>query len=186
MRIVSGKFKGKKLDHPIDKITRPLKDMTKESIFNLLLHSKNYSINFKKLKVLDLFSGSGSFGLECISRGSKNVYFFENYSEAIKILNKNIKILKDNQKFYIMEHNCFDYFNSNKNLDTKFDIIFIDPPYKELKINQLIENIIEKKILNNDGVIIVHRHKKDNIKITNKLKVFEERTYGISKIFFGN
>lgn len=186
MRIISGKFRGKKLNQPIDKNTRPLKDITKESIFNLLLHSKNYSINFEKLKVLDLFSGSGSFGLECISRGSKNVYFFENYPEAIKILNKNIKILKDNQKFYIMEHNCFDYFNSNKNLDTKFDIIFIDPPYKELKINQLIENIIEKKILNNDGVIIVHRHKKDNIKITNKLKVFEERTYGISKIFFGN
>ena len=186
MRIISGKLKGKKLYLPEDKKTRPLRDVVKESIFNLIEHSKKINTSIQKSVVLDLFSGSGSFGLECISRGSKNVYFFENYSEAIKILNKNIKILKDNQKFYIMEHNCFDYFNSNKNLDTKFDIIFIDPPYKELKINQLIENIIEKKILNNDGVIIVHRHKKDNIKITNKLKVFEERTYGISKIFFGN
>ena len=90
MRIIAGKFKGKKLFLPKDKNTRPLKDLVKESIFNLLEHSVQIKKKIKDASVLDLFSGSGSFGLECISRESKDVYFFENYSPAIKILKKNI------------------------------------------------------------------------------------------------
>ena len=98
MRIIAGKFKGKKLFLPNDKKTRPLKDMVKESIFNLVQHSKKINIEIENSTVLDLFSGSGSFGIECISRGAKNVYFFENYSEALKLLRRNILALKENQK----------------------------------------------------------------------------------------
>ena len=65
-------------------------------------------------------------------------------------------------------------------------MIFIDPPYKEKKINEIIEIILEKKILSQNGILIIHRHKKDNIKLTNKLRIIEDRTYGISKILFGN
>ena len=77
MRIISGKFKGKKLFLPQDKNTRPLKDLVKESIFNLLEHSAQIKKKIKSASVLDLFSGSGSFGLECISRGSQEVYFLK-------------------------------------------------------------------------------------------------------------
>ena len=77
MRIIAGKFRGKKLFLPKDKNTRPLKDLVKESIFNLLEHSAQIKQKIKDASVLDLFSGSGSFGLECISRGSQDVYFFE-------------------------------------------------------------------------------------------------------------
>jgi len=89
MRIIGGKFKGKKLLLPIDKKTRPLKDLVKESIFNLLENSNKYKIILKDSEVLDLFSGSGSFGLECISRGVKRIIFSENYPGAINILKKN-------------------------------------------------------------------------------------------------
>ena len=75
MRIISGSNKGKKLIMPNDKITRPLKDIAKESIFNILTHSKCINFHIKDSNVLDLFSGIGSFGLECISRGSKFVFF---------------------------------------------------------------------------------------------------------------
>ena len=78
MRIISGLNKGKKLIMPNDKTTRPLKDMAKESIFNVLSHANYINFRFKDSKVLDLFSGIGSFGLECISRGSKLVLFLEN------------------------------------------------------------------------------------------------------------
>ena len=78
MRIISGRFKGKKLLLPKDRNTRPLKDLVKESIFNLLEHSKKMNINLKGSTILDLFSGSGSFGIECLSRESKYVCFFEN------------------------------------------------------------------------------------------------------------
>ena len=71
-------------------------------------------------------------------------------------------------------------------IEKKFDIIFVDPPYKELKINTLIEKIILKKILNTDGVIIIHRHKRDKLKITKKLKILDERNYGASKVYFAN
>ena len=86
MRIISGKFKGKKLLLPSDKNTRPLKDMVKESIFNLLEHSNKFSLSLSNSSVLDLFSGTGSFGIECLSRGAKNVIFFENYFNSLKIL----------------------------------------------------------------------------------------------------
>ena len=94
MRIISGNYKGKKLITPKDKLTRPLKDAVKESIFNILEHSKNEKIDLKGKIVLDMFSGSGSFGIECLSRGAKHVYFLENYKNVINILKTNIEELK--------------------------------------------------------------------------------------------
>ena len=78
MRIVSGKFKGSSLHMPTDKNTRPLKDLVRESIFNLLKHSNKFSLEVEKANVLDLYSGTGSFGLECLSRKAKYIYFVEN------------------------------------------------------------------------------------------------------------
>ena len=183
MRIISGNFKGKKLFLPKDKKTRPLKDIVKESIFNLIQHSKKISLNIENSLVLDLFSGTGSFGIECLSRGSKKVTFFENYDEAIKVLEKNLNSLKNVKNYEIYKQN---FFSSEKYFNFNFDLIFVDPPYKEKKINEIIEKILEKKLLNQDGILIIHRHKKDNINITEKLKIIEDRTYGISRILFGN
>ena len=110
MRIISGTNKGKKLYLPDSKFTRPLRDMVKESIFNLLTHSNQIKIDIDSANILDLFAGSGSFGLECLSRGASNVYFFEKQQIAIKTLKKNINLLthKDNYKIY--EDDVFDFF----------------------------------------------------------------------------
>lgn len=186
MRIIGGKFKGKKLFQLNDKKTRPLKDLVKESIFNLIEHSNKINTNIENSIILDLFSGSGSFGIECLSRHAEKVIFFEDYPNSIKILKKNLLSLKDEQKYEIFENNCFDFINSNQDLKLTFNIIFIDPPYKEMRINNIIEKIKEKKLLSKNGIIIIHRHKKDELKITEKLDIFETRTYGISKILFGN
>ena len=77
MRIIAGKFKGATLHLPYNKSTRPLKDRARESIFNLLIHSKKIAFNLEKSNILDLFSGTGSFGLECLSRKAKSVCFVE-------------------------------------------------------------------------------------------------------------
>ena len=98
MRIIAGKFKGITLYGPKDKKIRPLKDMVRESVFNLLSHSNKISFQLRKSNVLDLYSGTGSFGLECISRESKKVVFIEKEKEAIKTLEKNIKKLKVKKK----------------------------------------------------------------------------------------
>ena len=88
MRIISGTFKGKKILQPKDIKTRPLKDLTKESIFNIINHSNKFEINFNNSTILDLFSSVGSFGLDCLSRGAKKVVFVENYEGVLTILKK--------------------------------------------------------------------------------------------------
>ena len=186
MRIRSGKFKGKKIDLPKDKVTRPLRDLVKESIFNVIEHSNKILVNIEKSIILDLFSGSGSFGLEAISRGAKQCFFVENYSIVIDVLNTNIKNLKCEKNCIVTNSDCFNYIENLRNNKLKFDIIFLDPPYKEKNINILIEKILKKEILNKNGLIIIHRHKKDNLKLTEKLDLLDSRLYGISKIIFAD
>jgi 16S rRNA (guanine966-N2)-methyltransferase len=183
MRIISGYLKGKKLELPKDKLTRPLKDMVKESIFNILSHSKNINIDLRNSIILDLFSGSGSFGLECISRGAKHVYFNENYQKALEVLQKNIRNLKCEDKCTILSGSCFDL---DKHFKKYVNIIFLDPPFKEKDINKILNIIFENKILNKNGIIIIHRNKKINDNFTTKLNIAEVRNYGLSKIIFGN
>ena len=186
MRIIAGKYRGKTLFLPKDKNTRPLKDLVKENIFNLITHSKAVKIKLSNSYVLDLFAGTGSFGMECLSRGAKEVSFLENHPEAIEILRKNLNSLKNTNNYKIINNEIFNFLEKSKNFNNKFDIIFIDPPYKENRINQLIEYIIEKKLLRKKGFLIIHRHKKDTIKLTEKIKVFDERIYGLSKIIFAH
>ena len=186
MRIIGGTFRGKKLFLPNDKYTRPLKDLVKESIFNLIKHSHKIKINITNSLILDLFSGSGSFGIECLSREAKKVFYIEDYSEAIRVLEKNLSSLKGINDYEIIKSDCFNFFKSNKKFKFKFNIIFIDPPYKELKINEVIEEIKDQSLLNKNGIIIIHRHKKDNVQLSHKINIFEERCYGISKISFAH
>ena len=185
MRIISGTFKGKKIFSPIDKVTRPLKDLTKESIFNIIKHSNLLKLKIEKSNVLDLFSGVGSFGLECLSRGASNVFFYEKYENVIKILKKNIQNLEFTEQTSVIKS---DIFNKNNliRLEDKFEIIFMDPPFKEKKIFNLIENIYELNLLKKKGIIIIHRHKKEKDNFPKKFNILLEKTYGISKIIFGN
>ena len=185
MRIISGKFKGKKILEPKDLNTRPLKDLTKESIFNIIQHSNKFKINFENSEILDLFSGTGSFGIECISRGAKFVTFVENYKGILHILKKNLSNLKLASNYSIIEKNIFDNLNL-KEFEKQFDIIFLDPPYKEKDLKDIFLNLIDKKILKLGGIIILHRHKKQIDTLPNKIKILEEKRYGISKILFCN
>ncbi len=185
MRIIAGKFKSKKILFPIDRNTRPLRDLVKESIFNLIENSNKFDLKINHSNILDLFSGSGSFGFECISRGAEKVIFFENYSQALKILKKNIKILKVDKNCKVIEENCFNYVQRGQIDNSKFDIIFLDPPFKEKNINILINRILEKRLLTNNGLMIIHRHKKDDLKISDKFRVLDTRFYGVSKIMIG-
>ena len=181
MRIISGYLKGKKIDLPKDNLTRPLKDMVKESIFNIIEHSNDINSKLKEAVVLDLFSGTGSFGLECISRGAKKVIFNENYNSAIDILEKNIKNLNCENKCQILKSDCF---NLLKNFNEKVDIIFMDPPFKEEKINELIISITEANILKQNSLIIIHRNKKNDEQLSERIKIVDTRYYGLSKIIF--
>jgi len=185
MRIISGNLKGKKILEPKNKDTRPLKDLTKESIFNIILHSNKFRVKIEDSKILDLFSGVGSFGLECLSRGASSLIFIENYKEVLPILKKNIFNLNYQNISLIVERDIFKIFDF-KVYDRKFDIIFLDPPYKEKKLPILLDQIIKSDVLNKEGIIIIHRHKKEEEELPKKFNVIEEKTYGISRVIFGN
>tara|TARA_B100000989_G_C19253208_1_gene348971 strand:+ start:23 stop:586 length:564 start_codon:yes stop_codon:yes gene_type:complete len=184
MRIIGGNFRGKKILEPKDLKTRPLKDLTKESIFNILNHSNKFRIEIKNSIVLDLFSGVGSFGLECLSRGAKEVIFFENYNQVLPILKKNLSSLNLNKRYRIIDKDIFNPNNFEKIL-TDFDIIFLDAPFREKKLSILIEHIFKKKILKKQGIIIIHRHKKESETFSKNFKILDEKKYGISKVIFG-
>ena len=185
MRIISGDLKGKKILLPSDKLTRPLKDLTKESIFNIINHSKLLNVRLEKANVLDLFSGVGSFGLECLSRGALFITFIENYKEALTILKKNISNMKQQNFSQIIERDIF-LENTLKLLNSRFDIIFMDPPYKEKKVLDILNTIIKLNLLKENGVIIIHRHRKEENIFPEKFKTIINKNYGISKIIFGN
>ena len=120
MRVIGGYLRGKKILDPLDKSTRPLKDLVRESIFNIIEHSNSEFVELNRAKVLDLFSGSGSFGIECISRGANKVIFFENYYKSIEILKKNIKQLDLNKKSQIIIKDVYKWMVLNKKILKKY------------------------------------------------------------------
>ena len=183
MRIIGGSFRGKKILEPNDIKTRPLKDLTKESIFNIINHSNKFKVNLENSNILDLFAGVGSFGIECLSRGSKNVIFVENYNKVLTILKKNLMNLKNIENFKILKFDIYKSINSQIFFD-KFDIIFLDPPYKNKNLENILFSIYEKKILKKNGIIIIHRHRNEKDTFPKNFKTIEEKKYGLSKIIF--
>jgi len=182
MRIISGSKKGKKILLPNPEITRPLKDSVKENIFNVLKHSRNFQINFQGIKVLDFFSGSGSFGLECISRGASNVKFFETDSKTANILFRNLSNNFEKNRYEIIRKDFFRIDKKQLVENYQPDIVFLDPPYNIKKFQEVFQFI--NSINSFDKLIIILHVEKTKIINFEKFKFVEERTYGISKIFF--
>lgn len=185
MRIIAGKFKGLTLNIPNKKITRPLKDRAREGIFNLLSHSNKFSFQFEKSNILDLYSGSGSFGLECLSRFANKVCFVENEKEILRILEKNIEKLKVKESVNIIYEDVFNFLEKPHNIKLKYNLIFLDPPFKNTDIKKIIKVIYSSNFVTGDTILILHRNKETREELPNYFDIIDERTYGISKIVFG-
>ena len=127
MRIISGVLKGKSVNFLKNSITRPLKDSVKENIFNVLKHSKLINADIENADVLDLYSGVGSFGLECISRGAKKVLFVEQDKMAFKILKENLLKLSVENKASVINSSVDNIFENNKK--NKFNFFFFLIPH---------------------------------------------------------
>ena len=183
MRIIAGSFKGKKLIKPENLKTRPLKDIVKESIFNIISHSNKFEINLFNSNVLDLFSGVGSFGIECLSRGVKEVIFIENYEKVLNILKKNLGNLKSISNYKILVKDIYKQ-NTISLLSTKFDLIFLDPPFKDRNLQFIFNNIIKYELLKKNGIVILHRHKNEKNQNFEGLNIIDRKIYGLSEIFF--
>ena len=146
MRVISGKYKGKNLLGFDVLGTRPTMDRVKESMFGIIQSRIKDSI------CLDLFAGSGSLGIEAISNGSTKCYFVDNNIKLINIIKENTKNI--NEEVIILKKDYIEALNYFKNNNIKFDIIFLDPPYKLNLINKSIELIEKYDLLNNNGIIV--------------------------------
>ena len=186
MRIISGKFKNKKIYFPKNIKTRPLKDSVRENIFNIIQHSKIIDIDFQNLNVLDLYAGSGSFGIECLSRGAAKVIFVEKDFDAILNLKKNIHSINLDKNSKIISKDVVLFFNDlNLKDHKKFDIIFFDPPYKDMSFVNSIKILSKTEILTKKHILIIHREVNSNDNLQKYINVIEKRIYGRSEIFFG-
>jgi len=184
MRIISGKFKGKTIDFLKSTTTRPLKDSVKESIFNVIAHSNLLNVRLEGSNILDLYSGIGSFGLECISRGAKKITFVEKDLEAVKILNINLINLSIEHQALIVTNKISNFLETNQ--DSKFEIIFLDPPFAENDCIQDLKLIYKKKIYADNHLIVLHRERRTSDNYGNIFKPLITKEFGRSKIIFGN
>lgn len=173
MRVISGTARGKKLLSLEGLNTRPTLDRVKEALFNII------QFKIPNSNVLDLFSGSGALGIEALSRGANSAVFSDNNRDAIEIITKNIENTKIGKKAKIIKG---DYnLVLDKLVNSKFDIIFLDPPYKEDFALLAIKKIIEYDMITKDGVIIIETNDANKIKEISKIdniEIFDERKYG--------
>ncbi len=183
MRVIGGKFRGKSIKFLKIPSTRPLKDSVKENIFNILNHSNEINVEILNSNVLDLYSGIGSFGLECISRGAKNITFIEKDIEAANVLKTNLASLSISMNAKLINKKIEDSFKLLE--EEKFDIFFFDPPFKDTKFTENLKIILQNKIFNKNHIVIIHREKETNDNINKFLDIKITKYYGRSKIVFG-
>lgn len=178
MRIISGKCRGTKLEAPEGMSTRPTTDRIKETLFNII------AFDLPGCKFLDLFGGSGAIGIEALSRGAEKVVFIDNGHEATRCINKNLQ--KTGLQNLAIVYNI-DVYSGIKKLgsqNAKFDIIFLDPPYNLVGLNEIFKEIVENDLLADKGYIILE-NASEAIKIENeRLKLAREKVYKTTTLSF--
>lgn len=176
MRIISGKFRGTVIPSPKEEIVKPTLDRIKENIFNII------QFEVAESSCLDLFCGSGALGLECLSRGANVVHFVDNNKQNIVALKSLLTKLKCTDAKL---HSC-DYFEALKTFvatNTKFDIIFLDPPYDSELAEVALQKIFKFGLLSPNGVVVwEHPTEHDNSKYKQKIK--DSRVYGKVQVDF--
>lgn len=190
MRIISGKARGTKINTIDEVTTRPTLDRVRESLFNII---QNYVSN---TYVLDIFAGSGALGIEALSRGAKQAVFCDINKDAVKIINENLMKTRLNENATVYNMNYKKMIEKLSKNDLKFDIVFVDPPYKENIAVNSVKLIIQNNLLNENGIVIIETDEKERDlkelqelnKIDNenlrKIKIIDERKYGRANLIF--
>jgi 16S rRNA (guanine(966)-N(2))-methyltransferase RsmD len=179
MRIIAGEFRGRKLLGPETEVTRPITDRVKQSLFDIV------TPYLAEARVYDCFAGTGSMGLECLSRGAKHVTFFEADRSAANRLNRNIDTIKVANSSQIIGGDLFKWFGSAKGKQDT-DLVFLDPPYRFLKeraedLQQLATSLA--KHLKPEGIVVFRHDAEDSLQFS-QLPVADTRNYGSMTLEF--
>ena len=156
MRIIAGKYRSRLIRSPRVEGVRPTKDRIREALFNIITEYIDGA------NVLDLFAGSGAFGIEAISRGAKSAVFVDDERECIKTIDTNLKELgAEKDKFTILKMDASKAIDKLADNGKKFDIILMDPPYYQDTAKKCLIKLSERDILNPRCIIIAEHHKRD-------------------------
>ena len=173
MQIITGKYRARKLQAVDSTETRPTLARVKESIFNLIFDEIAGSV------VLDLFAGSGAFGAECISRSAEKVYFVDAAEKAIKTIKVNTKNMAED--FEIIKNDYLSALAEFKRKGVKFDLVYLDPPYKSDYAMKSLEKLNEYELLNDDATIVVEHEFQNDLQNLNKCYIIKKsKKYGIA------
>ena len=157
MKIISGNLSGRLIKSPKGRLTRPTSARAKESLFNFLVHGLRF--NFDQVPVLDLFAGSGSLGIEALSRGAKFCSFIDNDVNSINTIKDNLRYLGLEKQGFVKK---YDATKINFKFKSSLDLIFSDPPYKNFSQTKLaIERINKKKLINDNAIIVTELSSKE-------------------------
>ncbi|ARC85697.1 RNA methyltransferase, RsmD family [Clostridium argentinense CDC 2741] len=179
MRVIAGKAKGKKLLPPEGMGTRPTLDRIKESIFNIIQNRVRDAVS------IDIFSGTGSLGIEAASRGAKHSYLIEKGDSSYNLLKKNVENLKFQDICTTLKGDCYQYLEGFGKEKKVFDLIFIDPPYAKEMIPPAIELISKYHLLQREGLIITKIDSSEIIYEGNdKIILIDKRKYGNTTVCF--
>lgn len=175
MRIISGKFGGRRLKAVPGRKTRPTTDKVKESMFSII------GPYFNGGKVLDLFAGSGGLSIEAVSRGADEAYMVDRQYQAIKTIKENIQVTKEESKFHFFKADARKALNQFANQGLKFDYIFLDPPYKQQKIISDLEQMSSLGLLDVNATVVCETDQNANLpQIIEGFKFYKTVTYGIT------
>lgn len=179
MRVITGSARGHNLKAPRGENTRPTSDRIKESLFSII------GFIDQDIKVLDLFSGSGSIGIEFLSRGAKLAYFVDSDSESIKIIQDNLEKTKLAEKSLVYKSSVGKAIKKIGNNYIEFDYIFLDPPYNKELVMETLKSIKDENLLKNNGIIIIeHETKLELPETVFNLEKADYRKYGDTSISF--
>lgn len=179
LRVISGKARGLKLDTPKNQDVRPTTDRVKESLFNMI---NSY---VRDSNILDLFAGTGSLGIECLSRGAKSCVFVDKSKDSISIVKSNIKKARVENESTILNTDFKDAVSRLSIQNQKFDIIFMDPPYYENMFIECLKSIDKLDLLVKDGIIVVEHDTKDLFENSvGRLHKSRDKKYGGTTLTF--
>jgi 16S rRNA (guanine(966)-N(2))-methyltransferase RsmD len=177
MRVIAGLYKGRQLKPARHLDIRPATDRVKETIFNVL----QARIDFEDIKVLDLFAGTGSLGIESASRGANSVILIDNFKESIELINTNIELLKCGDVCKTLKTDALRFIETSKE---KFNLIFADPPYAYEMTITIPKKIFSNKILNDNGFLIIEHQRNLSFELTNDFVETIKKEFGNTTVTF--
>ncbi|EXJ22785.1 Ribosomal RNA small subunit methyltransferase D [Alkalibacterium sp. AK22] len=177
MRVISGEYGGRRLKALKGQNTRPTTDKIKESLFHII------GPYFDGGKVLDLYSGSGSLGIEAVSRGMTQAYLVDSHPAAVAVIKENVEMTRETDKFTVWKKRDIQALEDLSDTGERFDLVLLDPPYAQQELKKVISRLVELNLLAETATVVCETDRHVSISQLNpKLSVSKEKVYGTSKI----